>query len=219
MKKHFSELLELLKEKIVEMSNTVEKTIAKSIESLTNRDRQLAEEVINSDKIINDMEIEIDEMVMNLLALQQPVAVDLRMIIAISKINNDLERIGDHAVNIAQSAQRLADKPHVKPLIDIPKMAHICQSMLSDAIDSFFNKDSNKALMVCKLDNEIDELNRRVINELAFYMANDTQTIPRAMELLNVSKNLERVADIATNIAEEAIFVSEARTIKHHYNI
>jgi phosphate transport system protein len=156
---------------------------------------------------------------MSLLALQQPVAVDLRMIIAISKINNDLERIGDHAVNIAQSAQRLADKPHVKPLIDIPKMAHICQSMLGDAIDSFFNRDSGKALMVCKLDNEIDELNKRIINELAFYMANDNQTIPRAMELLSVSKNLERVADIATNIAEEAIFVSEARTIKHHYNI
>jgi phosphate transport system protein len=151
-----------------------------------------------------------------LLALQQPMARDLRFITAALKINNDLERVGDHAVNIAGGVLRLADQPLVKPLVDIPRMAGLANDMLHEALDAFVRRDAESARRLCARDDEVDALNRQVFRELVSFMVEDPMTITRAMELILVARNLERVADLATNIAEEVVFIAEARVIKHH---
>lgn len=216
MQRHFIRELEMLKTNLIKMASFAEDAIADSIRAVLQRDKQLAEQVIAKEQRINSLEIEIDDAVIDILALQQPVATDLRFILAASKINNDLERIGDHAVNIAQSAIRCADRPPVKPLIDIPKMAEITKTMLRDAIDGFIQMNTDLARKVLNSDDMIDELNRKVVDELVEVMQKNPETITEALELIRISRNLERVADLATNIAEEVIFMAEARVVKHH---
>ncbi len=216
MQRHFVQELEMLKTNLIKMASFAEEAIADSIRAVLQRDKQLAERVLAKEERINALEIEIDDAVIDILALQQPVATDLRFILATMKINNDLERIGDHAVNIAQSAIKCADHPPVKPFVDIPHMADITKMMLREAIDGFIQLNTALAQKVLNSDDQIDDLNRKVVDELVEVMRENPETISEALELIRISRNLERVADLATNIAEEVIFMAEARIVKHH---
>ena len=198
------------------MGGHTEAIVLKSVDALRRRDETLAREVQIDDKVIDRLEIEIEERAISLLALQQPLAGDLRFITAALKISNDLERAGDHAVNISESASRLASQPPLKPLVDIPRMAELASGMLHDALDAFVRRDSDTARRLCLRDDDVDQLNRQVFRELISYMLEDPSTITRGMELILVARNLERVADLATNVAEEVVFIAEARIIKHH---
>ncbi len=206
-----------LKKMLFEMASSVEEMIAKSIKALEENNMILAEDVIKSDEKVNEMEIEIDNQCIRILALLHPEAEDLRTVTMIMKINNDLERIGDHAVNIAQMALYLADKPPVKPLIDIPKMAEKAIEMLQESLDSFVNKDAELAVEVCKKDDEVDALEPQIVRELVTYMISDPQTIDRALTLILIARGLERVADLATNIAEDAYYMASGKILKHHH--
>lgn len=219
MQRHFVQELEALKTNLIKMGSFVEEAIAGSIRALLERNVQLAREVLDRDQRINSFEIEIDDSVVDLLALQQPVATDLRFILAASKINNDLERIGDHAVNIAESAIQCAATPPVKPLDDIPKMAKITKEMLRDAIDGFIRSDASVCRGVLRSDDIIDEMNKRVVKDLVEVIRMNPEVVDHALELIRVSRNLERVADLATNIAEEVIFMAEARVVKHRQSM
>lgn len=215
MHRHFEYELDGLKSNIIKIASLAEEAIARAIKSLLEQRKDIAEDVVVFDKQIDAYEIIIDNHVVDILALQQPVAIDLRFILAAYKINNDLERVGDHAVNIAQSAMMLADAPHVKPLVDIPAMAEITKQMLRDAIDAFIHRDSEKARSVLENDDVIDNLNRKIVADLVEVMRKDPNTIEHALDLIRVSRNLERVADLTTNIAEQVIFMAEARIVKH----
>jgi phosphate transport system protein len=214
--RHFDEELQALKNDLLDMGGRAEAVIQKSIEALKRRDVRLAEEVIADDKAIDRLEIDIDERCVSLLALRQPMAVDLRFITAALKIGNDLERVGDHGVNIAGSAKRLAAEPPLKPLVDIPRMADLASAMLREGLDAFVHRDAATARELVKRDDEVDALNHQMFRELLSFMIEDPRTITRAMELILVARNLERVADLATNVAEEVVFIAEARIIKHH---
>jgi len=205
-----------LKKLLLEMAGSVEEMIAKSIRALKERNMILAEEVIKSDDKVNTMELEIDNQCLKILALYQPEAVDLRSVTMIMKINGDLERIGDHAVNICQKVIYLADKPPVKPLIDIPRMAEKSIQMLRESLNSFVNKDAELAVEVCKMDDEVDSLETQITRELLTYMISDPTTIDPALQLILIARDLERVADLATNIAEDTYYIASGKTIKHH---
>jgi phosphate transport system protein len=216
MERHFHEQLQQLKETLLIMASAVETSIAKAIDALVERDSKLANEVIQMDEKINDLEVSIDEQCLKLLATQQPMAIDLRFITSAMKINNDLERMGDHSVNIAELAIILNELDSLKPLIDIPRMARLAQSMVKNSLDSFIDGQVEKARDVCIKDDEVDQLDDQLFRELLTYMMNDSQTIGRALDLILISKNLERIADLSTNIAEEVIFIYRAKMIKHH---
>jgi phosphate transport system protein len=216
MERHFQRELESLKTSLIKMGSVVEENIAFAIRTVLERSDDLAHRVIETDKRVDALEIEIDNAVIDLLALQQPVASDLRFIIAAQKINNDLERIGDHAVNIAEAAETLYSLPNVEMLEEIPKMADITKTMLKDALDSFILLDPAKARLVLETDDQIDDLNRLVARRIIELVRSNIQTIECGLELSRVSRNLERVADLATNIAEEVIFHTQARVVKHH---
>jgi phosphate transport system protein len=216
MERHFERELDDLNKQLLLMGGRAETIVLKSVEALRLLDRELANEVFADDKIIDRMELDIDERCLRLLALQQPMAKDLRLITAALKINNDLERVGDHGVNIAGSVMRLAGKPMLKPLIDIPRMAELASDMLHESLDAFVRRDAEKARRICIRDDAVDQLNDQIFRELVSYMVEDPKTITRAMELILVARNLERVADLATNVAEEVVFIAEARVIKHH---
>lgn len=199
-----------------EMALFSEEMIAKSVRALKEKSAAMAREVVETDERVDEMEIEIDNSCIRILALYQPEAKDLRTVLMVLKINNELERIGDHAVNIAEQAVYLADKPSVKPLIDIPRMAEYAIDMLKNSLDSFVNKNSDLAVEVCKKDDDVDDLYEQVIRELVTYMLEDPTTIERALSLILVGGNLERVADLATNIAEDTYYIVQGKTMKHH---
>ena len=205
-----------LKKMLFEMASSVEEMIAKSIKALKDRNMIMAEEVIKGDQKINEMEVEIDNQCIRILALYHPEAADLRTVSMIMKINNDLERIGDHAVNIAEKTIYLADKPPVKPLIDIPKMADKAIQMLQESLDAFVNKDAELAVDVCKKDDDVDELEPQIVRELVTYMISDPQTIDRSLALILIAREIERVADLATNIAEDTYYIASGKMLKHH---
>ena len=206
-----------LREKLFTMASMVEEMISKGVRSLVEKNEELAREVIEEhEPKVNDLEIEIDEFCINLLALYQPEASNLRIITMIMKINNDLERIGDHAVNIAERALYLIPRPQVKPLIDLPRMAEDSIKMLRDVLDSFTKGDADLAIEVCKRDSKIDSLRDQIIRELITYMISDPSTIDRALGLILIAKYLERVADLATNIAEDVVYTAKGEIIKHH---
>ncbi|HEU5248738.1 MAG TPA: phosphate signaling complex protein PhoU [Thermoanaerobaculia bacterium] len=216
MKEHFAEQLEELRRKLILMGGEVERQIQRSIEALTEADADKARDVIRDDEAIDRMEVAVEEQAVALLALQQPVAVDLRFLVAVLKINNDLERIGDHAVNIAEGAERLASTPVVKPFVDLQYMSEVAMSMLKDSLDAFVNRDAELARKVIKRDDILDEKNISIIRELLTYMAEHHNLITYCLELISISKNLERVGDLSTNICEDTIFIAEARWVKHH---
>ncbi|MGE5717443.1 MAG: phosphate signaling complex protein PhoU [Acidobacteriota bacterium] len=216
MKEHFSEKLESLRRQLIGMGAEVENQIRLAVEALVEADATKARRVIDRDKVIDQMEIKNDEDAIDLLATQQPVAGDLRLLVSALKINADLERIGDHAVNIAEGAERLSRFRPFKPWIDIPHMAEIARGMLKESLDAFIRRDSALALDVCKRDDILDEKNKSIIRELLTYMAENPALISASIEIMSVSKNLERVGDLATNIGEEAIYIAEGEMIKHH---
>jgi len=216
MKEHFFEKLESLRRQLIGMGAEVENQIRLAVEALVEADATKARKVIDRDKVIDQMEIKNDEDAIDLLATQQPVASDLRLLVSALKINADLERIGDHAVNIAESAERMARFRPFKPWIDIPYMAEIARGMLREALDAFVRKDSELALAVCKRDDLLDDKNKSMIRELLTYMAENPALISACIEIMSISKNLERVGDLATNIGEEAIYIAEGEVIKHN---
>lgn len=217
MTRYFDEELLELNKKILEMSAEVEATIGNSIKALRELSREKAEAVIKDDDRIDNLDLTIEEKCLNLIALYQPAATDLRFIIMSMKIATDLERIADLAVDISQRVLEMVDQPLLKPLIDIPKLATLAQGMVRDAINSFVNKDTELARSVILRDNEADELRNLVQSELINdYMTKDPSTAPRAVALLLVARHLERICDHATNIAEDVIYLVKAEQVRHH---
>ena len=216
METHLQQELNRLKAELLKMAGLAEQAIRNAVEALVKRNTSLAEKTIAEDEKLNEMEILIDDRCLKLLALHQPLAADLRFITSAMRINIDLERIGDQAVNIAERAISLNQEPQLKPYIDIPRMAQITQSMVKDVLDAFVNGDAELARSVCERDDKVDALNDQVFRELLTYMMAESKTITRAVHLIIVSRCLERIADHATNIAEGVIFMVKALVIKHH---
>ncbi len=214
--RHIDRELEQIKEKLLLMASKAEYIISQAVESLLQRDLVKAEKIMASDQEIDKLEIEIENEAISLIARHQPAAKDLRLLVGIIKINSDIERIGDHGVNIAQCTLKLGQEPPLKPLIDIPRMAHLATSMLKDSLDSFVHEDAEKARQVCATDSQVDQLKDQTLRELMTYMYEKPEAISRAMGLILISRNLERIADLSTNISEEVIYISEAKVIKHH---
>src|SRR5687767_12707507 len=198
------------------MGGLAEERVREAVRSLSGRDPDLVEHVLVGDEPINDLHIEIDDRCFKLLALHQPMAADLRAIVAAVKINTDLERVGDLAVNIAEAAKRYLQHPPVKPLIDIPRMADIAQGMLRDALDAFVRRDVALAEAVIAEDDRLDELKTQIFRELLTYMLSEPSTIEPSLDLVLISRHLERIGDHATNVAEDVIFMVSARDVRHH---
>jgi phosphate transport system protein len=217
MQRHFDEELKELHKEILKMGAFVQEAIYKSIESLKNRDKNQAQEVITTDDRIDQLELVIDEHCIDLIARHQPMASDLRFITTGMKINAELERIADLAVDMCQRVLELVDKPLLKPLIDTPKLAAIAQEMVRNAIDAFVNRDAALAKKVAISDAEADKLRNFIADELVNdYLAKDPSTASRAVPLLLIARHLERICDHATNIAEDVIYMVEAKVVKHH---
>lgn len=209
-----------LKEIIIAQANNVEKMIRNVIKGFLDQNKTILHQVINEDEQqINKNEIKIDKLYTNILARYHTEAKELRTVLMIAKMNVDLERVGDHCVNIAESALYLIDKPLVKPLIDIPRMSELACKMLTDSINAFIKEDDELARDICKRDQEIDDLNEQIIRELITYMVSDSQTIERGFHLIRLANNIEKIADLSTNIAEEAVYMVKGKVIKHHKGI
>lgn len=217
MERQFDEDLNNLKEKLMRMATLAEESIALAVRSLKERNEVYAQQVFQGEETLNLLDIEIDNQGMQLFALRQPMAIDLRLITATMRIAVELERIGDLAVNIAERSLELLKQPPLKPLIDIPRMAEIAQQMVKDAIDAFINKNDKLAKNVCERDDEVDDLNDQIFRELLTYMMQDPKTIEIAVELILVGRHLERIADHATNICEDVVYLVKGKTIKHHF--
>ncbi|MCA9471482.1 MAG: phosphate signaling complex protein PhoU [Nitrospirales bacterium] len=215
MQRHFDEELTELKQKILRMGALVEEQIQQATHALTSRDVDLAQEVINNDRRVNTLDVEVDEACLNLLALYQPAARDLRFITTAMKISTDLERMSDLAENICERTIELNEEPQLKPYIDIPAMAEKCLKMVGEALDAFVRGDSVLARKVLEDDDEIDELNEQLFRELLSYMIENPKTISRAIRLSFISKYIERIADHATNVAELVVYMVEGKIIRH----
>jgi phosphate transport system protein len=214
--RHFHEELADVRTLLVAMSGSAERALGLAVDALLSRDPDMAQQVILGDRDIDKQEVVLEERCIELLALQQPMARDLRFITSTLKIVNDLERVGDHAVNIAQSAERIAGARPITPEPEIVEMARLTRQMLSDAIDAFIRGDAAAGREICRRDDLVDALNRSVFRILLTHMMEDPKQISNGMELFLVSRNLERVADLATNVAEGVVFLVEGKSIKHH---
>jgi phosphate transport system protein len=215
MKKHYREELGVLRETVLRMGGLVEQMTHRAIQALVERKTEMLAEVTAMETQVNQLHIDIDEICLEMIALRQPTATDLRFIAAAMKINTDMERIGDQAINITERAEHLLTVPPVKPLIDIPRMAEIAKEMLRDALDAFVNGNDALALETIRKDDLVDQLKDQVFRELLTYMMADPTTIPRALDLILVSRHLERIADHATNICEDVIFMIQGKDIRH----
>jgi phosphate transport system protein len=213
--RHFDTELQALKTRLLNMGALVEERVELAVQALMERRPELAERVIAGDREVNALQIEIDDRALKLLALQAPMATDLRLITSAMKINADLERIGDQAVNVAQNAVKVLMAPPLKPIIDLPRMAEIAQAMTRDSLDAFVRRDAGLARSVLQRDDEVDQYKDTIFRVLLTHMMADPGTIERALSLILVSRNIERIADHATNIAEDVIFVVEARDVRH----
>jgi len=217
MQRHFDQELEELKKELLRMGSLAEAAINEAVEALRSLDGKRAQTVINNDSVVDALENTIDEKCLDLLALQQPMAVDLRFVTMVMQISTDIERIADLAVDIAQRVLELVDKPLLKPLVDIPSLSTVAQKMVKEVLTAFVNKDTALAQQVIACDAQADELRNKIARELIEdYMMKDSLTAPRAVPLLLVSRHLERICDHATNIAEDVIFMVSARVVKHH---
>lgn len=216
VRRHFHDDLNHVKVRLLTMSGEAEAALGHAVQALLERDAAKAKAVIAGDRAIDGMEMEIESQCIDLLALHQPMARDLRMLTSALKIANDLERVGDHAVNIAQSAERLAEARPITPEPEIIEMARLAREMLSDALEAFIRGDAAAGREVCRRDDQVDALHRSVFRILLTHMMEDAHSISAGMELFLVSRNLERVADLATNIGEDVVFLVEGKSIKHH---
>jgi phosphate transport system protein len=215
MIRHFQEDLDSLKERLLAMGGLAEERVREAVRGLTDRDTAALDKVLAGDEPINDLHIEIDDRCFKLLALHQPMAADLRVIVAAVKINTDLERVGDLAVNIGEAGKRYLQHPPVKPLIDIPRMGDLAQAMLRDSLDAFVRRDIALAEAVLAQDDALDALKTQIFRELLTYMLQDPATIEPALDLILISRHLERIGDHATNVAEDVIFILSARDVRH----
>ena len=213
--RHFEDELARLQGLLLRMGGLVEQQIARAIESLVERDSGLARDVIARDRAVNRLDLAVDEECLKLIALHQPAAGDLRFVTTAMKINTDLERIGDMAVNVSERALELNEEPILKPYIDIPRMAKEAQAMVRTSLDSFVRRDTELAQAVIEADDVVDALAHQVFRELLSFMAEDPRTISRATRILFVSKYLERIADHATNIAEMVVFMVAGKMVRH----
>ncbi|MBP1634302.1 MAG: phoU 2 [Acidobacteria bacterium] len=205
-----------LKARLLQMGGLAEERVRAAMRALVAGDEQALEEVLTGDEPLNQLQVEIDNRAFTVLALHQPLAVDLRVIVAAVKINSDLERVGDLAVNIAEASLRYLALPPVKPLVDLPRMAEIAQGMLRDALDAFVRRDVALAQAVLERDDQLDDLKSQVFRELLTYMLQNPATIEASLDLILVSRHLERIGDHATNVAEDVIFMVSARDVRHH---
>ena len=215
MERHFEHDLEELKERLLWMAGLAERAVHQAVQAVFQKDQALATRVLDEEKAINEMQIEIDDRVMQLVALQQPMAVDLRFILSASRINNDLERIGDQAVNVAQSALRILRHPQVKPYVDLPRMSELAEGMVRDSLNALVHRDAELAKSVLVRDDEVDHLRDQIFRELLTYMMENSAVVFPAFELVLVTKNLERIGDHATNIAEDVIYMVAGRDVRH----
>ncbi len=215
MQRHSHEELEGLKQTLLAMGALVEDQIRRALQALVERDDAMARDVIERDHQVNAYDVEIDEKCVEMLALYQPTAGDLRFITTTMKIVTDLERIGDQAVNIAQRSLELNQEPQLKPYIDLPRMAEKARRMVKESLDAFVARDTDLARQVCAKDDEVDGIKEQIFRELLTYMMSDAKTIPRAIRLVLISRFLERVADHATNIAEMVIYMVESKMVRH----
>jgi phosphate transport system protein len=216
MDRHFDEELQKVKKNVLEMASLVDESITKALEALKNRDLKMASEVKEIDHRIDRFEIAIEDQCIELIARHQPVGTDLRFLIGVIKMNNDLERMGDHAVNITGSVAFLIEQPRIKPVSNIWSMVVEVKKMLNDSVKSFMNNDAEMAQQVCERDNVVDEMRDETMRILLTYMLEQPDKIGSAIPLLLVAKNLERIADLATNMCEDVIYIAQARVIKHH---
>jgi phosphate transport system protein len=215
MERRLDQDLDRIRHSLLRMAGMVESMVAKATRALLERSAALCAEVIASDRTVDQLEMEIDDYCHSILARRQPTAVDLRFLVAVMKINNDLERIGDSAVNIAQSVEQLIDQPPLKPYIDLPHMSELVQAMVRQSLDALVNRDAEQAGAVLAGDDAVDGLYKQIFRELLTYMIEDPRTVTRALHLLLISRNLERIADHATNIAEDVIYYVEGRDVRH----
>ena len=215
MERHLDQELDRVRQMLLKMGGLTEDMVAKATQALLDRDNALCREVIDGDRAVDHLEIEIDEVCHSLIGRKQPTASDLRFLVAVMKINGDLERIGDSAVNIAQSVEQVNEQPPLKPYIDLPRMSQLVQDMVRQSLDAFVRRDAALATAVCKADDEVDGLYKQLFRELLTYMIEDPKTVSRALHLLLISRNLERIADHATNIAEDVVYYVEGRDIRH----
>lgn len=215
-KRHFHDELDALQTRLMEMAGQSEDLVKRAVDALLARDGTTTGAIRDGDRVIDELEIQIDEQAMELLALQQPMAKDLRQIVATLKIANDLERVGDHAVNIARATARVVDHPPIPELPEVEEMARLARGMLADSLAAFVARNPDQARAVCLRDDRVDDLRRSLYRILVTHMLEDTRRITPALELLLVAQNLERIADLATNISEDVVFLVEGRTIKHH---
>ena len=215
MERRLDQDLDRLRHGLLRMAGLVEHMVAKATTALLERDAALCAEVIASDRTVDQLEMEIDDSCHSILGRRQPTAVDLRFLVAVMKINSDLERIGDSAVNIAQSVEQLVDLPPLKPYIDLPHLSELVQTMVRQSLDAFVNRDTALATAVLASDDGVDGLYKQLFRELLTYMIEDPRTVTRALHLLLISRNLERIADHATNIAEDVIYYVEGRDVRH----
>ncbi len=217
--RHFHDELSTLKQRLLDMSERAESLVDLSVEALLERDREKAQAVIDADRELDRLEVETETLAISLLALQQPLARDLRFLIGAIKVSSDLERVGDHAVNIAQGAVRLVDsRATMPPVPALADMARRARAMLSDSLDAFIRADGALGRAVGKADDHVDALHEGIFRTLLTYMMGDPRTIAPSLELLLVSRNLERVADLATNIGEDAVYLAEGKQIRHRYD-
>jgi phosphate transport system protein len=214
--RHFQEDLDTLKERLLAMGGLAEERVREAVHGIKERDGGAIEAVLRGDEPINDLHMEIDDRCFKLLALHQPMAADLRVIVAAVKINTDLERVGDLAVNIGEAGKRYLQHAPVKPLIDIPRMGDLAQKMLRDSLDAFVRRDMVLAEQVLAADDTLDALKTQIFRELLTYMLQKPETIEPALDLILISRHLERIGDHATNVAEDVIFILSAKDVRHH---
>ncbi len=215
MERHFEIDLSELKERLLWMGSLAERAVHQATHAVLEAKEPLAEGVLKEESAINDLQMEIDDRVMQLLALHQLMAADLRFVLAVARINNDLERIADQAVNIAQSAKRILRHPRVKPYVDLPRMSEMAEAMVRDSLTAVVNRDVELARAILTRDDQVDNLRDQIFRELLSYMMGDSSVVFQAFELILVAKNLERIADHATNIAEDVIYMVEGHDVRH----
>lgn len=216
MERHFEIELKELKERLLWMGSLAERAAHQAVQAVLQADPSLAKRVLEEEEAINEMQIEIDDRVLRLLALQQLMAADLRLVLAVTRINADLERVGDQAVNIAESAQRLLRHPQVKPYVDMPRMGELAENMLRDSLNAFSGPDVEMARKVLSRDDSLDKLRDQILRELLTYMMENSSLVFQSFELISIAKSLERIGDHATNIAEDVIYLAMGRDVRHH---
>lgn len=218
MKEKMAHLIENIKKDLIFMANEVEDALYSALKALEKQDKKMAQAVIEGDKYIDEQEVKVEDQILAIFALQQPVAVDLRFLVGALKMNNDLERIGDHAVNIARTVLKLSDEPFIKPLVDLPKLGKLARNMLHDAVHSFINQNTEMARDVCIRDDEADQLYYQIVDDVIHVLQEKRDKVSQGVDLIAVARDLERIADLTTNLGEEVVFMKEAKIIRHGIN-